>query len=156
LIIKQNLFDILNREKERIVRKALCDLIGEIGATINLFEDEPEKVPVEGRDWADLMPNIQTYMSSNDVNFIICGLKIMGVLFSYSVRNYSSHNAELKKIFEKFLVNENVQIRASALGAFACLVENAEPSECKIFEDLIAKVLVTAVEIVLSEEDLVY
>lgn len=154
-MVKDNLFGILNRETEKIVRKSLCDLIGEIGATISLFEDEPEKVAPEGLEWADLMNNVKTYISSSETNFIICGLKIMGVLFSYSVRNYSSHNEELKKVFAGFLESDNIQIKASALGSFACLVENAEPSECKIFEDLIPKVLVDSVQIALTDEDLV-
>ena len=158
-MVKGALFQLLDKEGEKIVRKAICDLIGEIGATVSVYEDEgPQNhhnITQEAMEWPDLMGNVMQYLTSDKPANIIAGLKILGVLFSYSPKNYSDHQDELATIFQQSIEVEDLQIRAAAIECFASYIENADTKQCKAFIPFIPKVLVNAIGIALEDEDLV-
>jgi hypothetical protein len=158
-MVKEALFQLLDKETEKIVRKAICDLIGEIGATVCVYEDEgPQNhhsLTQEAMEWPELMGYVMQYLTSDKPINIIAGLKILGVLFSYSPKNYSDHQQELAQIFKSSIEVEDVTIKTAAIECFAAYIENADTKQCKAFMPFIPNVLVTAISIALEDEDLV-
>jgi len=155
-IVKESLFELLNKEPDRIVRKGLCDLIGELGATISTFdESDKPQLGAEAIEWDALMQNLMHYLSSNNNEYIICALKILSVLFLYSGDNYVQYKSELMEIFKKNLENEDIFVKAAAIQALASFLETIDARECKPYAELIPTVLANTVQIIHTNEDLV-
>lgn len=88
-LVKDGLFEVLANEPDKAVRNVLCDLIGELGATIQGFDQtDKKKLGEEGIQWNELMPNLYEYLKSGKNQFIVAALKILSNLFTYAGDDY--------------------------------------------------------------------
>ena len=155
-LVKQGLFEVLSNEQDKNVRNVLCDLIGELGATIQGFDQsDKKKLGEEGIQWQELMPNLKEYLSSGKNHFIVSALKILANLFTYAGDDYVEHADDLWKIFQTNLNNDDIQVKAAALEAFGSFVETVDSKDARKFTELIPDALRATVIIVSNNEDLV-
>jgi hypothetical protein len=156
-VVKASLFEILNKEQDKIVRKGLCDLIGELGATIATYdESDKEKLGPEAIEWTELMQYLFQYLSSDNDEFIISALKILAVLFLYSADNYVQYKDQLIKIFKTNLEHQNLFIKAAAIQAITSFLQIIDAKDCKPYAPLLPIILVDTVQIIEANEDLVF
>ena len=102
------------------MRRALCDLIGEVGATCFMMpEDEKEKCHEEGMKWSDLIENTMALIQSSSTVFIQCGLKIFAILFLYASEEFSQYAKDFMKVFQNGMEHEDDNVKAAAMEALA-------------------------------------
>ncbi len=154
--VKEALLAVLIKEQDGPTRRILCDLIGELAATIRkLDEDDIKRLGEEGKQWDSLMPSIWEFLKSNQTIYMECALKILGILFIYCGKEFANHKTELFPILQKALEHDEVKVKASAIEAISSFLGTVQTKHCKIFTDLIPAMLQSLLYIVSKDEDLV-
>jgi len=152
--VKQTLLEVLQKEEDGPTRRVLCDLIGELFATIKKLDDEKkEAVQEEGKNW-DLMPNIWGFLTSGNTILMESALKILGILFVYCGKEFAEHTQELFPILKQALEHENIRVKAGAIDAIANFIATMQTKYCKVFKDLIPLMLQSIILIVRDNEEL--
>jgi len=154
--VKNVLLEVLQKEEDGPTRRVLCDLIGELFATIKKLDDEKKNaVQEEGKQWDTLMPNIWAFLTSGNTVLMESALKILGILFVYCGKEFAEHTEELFPILKQALEHENIRVKAGAIDAIANFIATMQTKYCKIFKDLIPLMLQSIVLIVRDNEELV-
>lgn len=152
--VKQTLLEVLQKEEDGPTRRVLCDLIGELFATIKKLDDEKkDAVQEEGKQW-DLMPNIWGFLTSGNTILMESALKILGILFVYCGKEFAEHTQELFPILKQALEHENIRVKAGAIDAIANFIATMQTKYCKVFKDLIPLMLQSVILIVRDNEEL--
>jgi len=155
-VVKSLLVESLNKESISSCQKILCDLIGELVATIKtLTKEERDECAEEGRQWEEINEYIFAFLSSENPVLVGNGLKILGVLFRYCNMDYIQHKEQILQILNQALQQNDLKIKTRAIECLSEYVENVEFKDCKIFVNLVPLLLKTVVDIIDKNEDLV-
>lgn len=155
-ILKEILIQTLLKETEPSPRKILCELIGELVATIKTMDDETKKeCPEEGRQWDSIMEHIWTLLTSGDITLMGSGLKILGILFKHCHMDFVDHTEQLIQILKQALEHQDIKIKTRAIEALAEFLNIADYKDCKPYADLLPFVLTDILLIIDKDEDLV-
>lgn len=154
--VKDALLEVLQKEEDGPTRRVLCDLIGELFATIKKLDDEKKNaVQDEGKQWDSLMPNVWSFLTSGNTVLMESALKILGILFVYCGKEFAEHTEELFPILKQALEHDNIRVKAGAIDAIANFIATMQTKYCKVFKDLIPLMLQSTVLIVRDNEELV-
>lgn len=154
--LKDLFISILLKEKESAPRNILCDLIGELIATIKTMNKELlDKCSEEGRQWNSITEDIWAFMTSGNTILMECTLKILGVLFDVCPKDFTQNKEQLKTILKQALDHEDLRVKTSAMQALQLYLVNVQTKDCKIFVDLMPTLLADLLIIIDKNEDLV-
>jgi len=155
-LVKQVLLEVLVKEDDGPTRRVLCDFIGELSATIKkLDQDIKAQLGDEGKQWDSLMPNIWNFLNSGNAILMECALKILGILFIYCGKEFANHKNELFPILRQTLENPEMRVKAGAIEAISNFIGTIQTKHCKMFSELIPKMLESLLQIIANNEDLV-
>ncbi len=153
-IVKESLMQSLLKEPESSCRKILCELVGELAATIKtLAGDAKKECAPEGREWSEINNNIWAFLNSSEVAQIGSGFKILGILLRYCGFEYSQHAEELVPIIQQALGHNDLKIKSVALETLSEYVENIDFKFCKPFIQLVPLVLDNVIFTIDKNED---
>lgn len=152
--VKNEIFVILSKEPESLVRYQICDFIGEIGGTIlNIDEEEAKNVPQENKTWDELMQRIMELWVSKIDTMMEASLKIMTTLFTYVSDEFLKYKTDLYAIFKNGLEHNEIKIKVAAIEAMASWLEIIDSKNTKMYEDLVPLLMNTILYILAKDED---
>ena len=155
-VVKECLLTALEKEPYSACQKILCDVIGELVATIKtMTKEDREQCSEEGRQWQTINDHIFAFLSSNNTVHVGNGLKILGVLFRYCNQDYVDHKQQILQILNQALQQNDLKIKTRAIECLSEYVENVEFKDCKIFIELVPTLLTNILHIIEKNEDLV-
>ena len=159
-LVKEVLLQVIKKEEISAVRKVVCELIGELAATlmnIKQMEGAGEKCPwpYEAVNWDNLMQEVSGLLACDSLDLMICGLKIMSILFTFCMNTYSSHKAELAPMFKQSLSHSDHKVKNAAVDTFTSYLKTASPADCKYFSSLVPQVIQNVLELTDKDEELV-
>jgi len=154
-IIKENLMQVLLKESESSCRKILCELVGELAATIKTMTGDTKKsCAPEGREWDEINNNIWNFLTSSEIALIGSGFKILGILLRYCHFEYVQHAEQLVPILKQAIEHNELRIKSVAIETLSEYVENADFKHCKPFIQLVPLLLDNIIIIIDKNEDL--
>jgi len=155
--IKEQLWIVLKKEQIPAVRKVICELIGELAATIMNYkytEEDFKDVSEEGLKWDDLMPRVWELMNSDENGLIEGALKIMGILLTFCMNDFAKFTNELGPMFKRTLEHSDYKIKSAAIEAYASFIKTGDYNDSVHLIELIPLVLTGAIYILEKDEDL--
>lgn len=154
--LKQLFMEILSKEEDGVTRRLLCDLIGELYATIKKMSTEKKnQTGDEGKQWDNLMQNVWTFLTSGNTVLMESALKILGILFIYCGQEFAQHQNDLFPILKQSLEHDDLKVKASAIEALSNYVGTVQTKHCQMFQELVPLVLNALMTILGKNEDLV-
>jgi hypothetical protein len=156
--IKEILWQVLKKEEIAAVRKVVSELVGELAATImniKYAEGDKSQCPPEAMNWDDLMQNVSGLLACESLDLVICGLKIMSILFTFCMNDYSQHKSELAPMFKQTLEHADHKVKNAAIDALMSFLKTAGFDDCKPFIALIPLVISNVLYITEKDEELV-
>lgn len=158
-LVKEVLLQAVKKEEIAAVRKVVCELIGELAATMTNIKQEEggDKCPwpYEAVNWDNLMQEVSGLLACDSLDLMICGLKIMSILFTFCMNTYSSHKAELAPMFKSSLTHSDHKVKNAAIDTFTSYLKTASPADCKYFSSLVPQVISNVLELIDKDEELV-
>lgn len=155
--VKEVLLQVLKKEEIGAVRKVVCELIGEIAATLmNIKQAEGANCqwPYEAVNWDSLMQEVSGLLASESLDLMICGLKIMSILFTFCMNTYSQHKSELAPMFKQSLAHSDHKVKNAAVDTFTSFLKTASPTDCKYFSSNIPQVISNVLELTDKDEEM--
>jgi len=156
--IKEVLWVVLKKEEIAAVRKVVCELVGELAATImniKYAEGEQTQCPPEAMNWDGLMEHVSGLLACDSLELVTCGLKIMSILFTFCMNDYSKHKSDLTPMFKQTLEHSDFKVKTAAVDAFTSYLKTAGSNDCKPFVGFIPLVISNTLEIIDKDEELV-
>jgi len=156
--LKNLLWEVLKKEQVPAVRRVICELLGELAATIMNYKytmEEGDQCSPEAITWDDLMVRIWELLSSDDNGLIEGALKIMGILFTFCMNDYAQFKSELVPMFKKTLEHSDHKIKASAIEAFTSFLKTADFQDGAHFNELMPLLFSGVIYILEKDEELV-
>uniref|UniRef100_A0A7S3C1U5 TOG domain-containing protein n=1 Tax=Haptolina ericina TaxID=156174 RepID=A0A7S3C1U5_9EUKA len=132
--LKTGLLQCIEAEPERIIRKKVCDAVGQLGITL-LNEDQGA--------WPELLPFMLGATRSGNVNMHESALVIFNALSDFIAEKMKPHHGMLLDVFRASLMqDQHLTIRIAALKALASfLVAVSEASARAPFQELVPLML---------------
>jgi len=155
--IKEVLWQVLRKEEIAAVRKVVCELVGELAATImniKYAEGEGSQCPPEAMNWDGLMQQVSGLLACDSVELVTCGLKIMSILFTFCMNDYSKHKSDLAPMFKQTLEHGDFKVKTAAVDALTSYLKTAGFNDCKPFIGFIPVVISNTLEIIDKDEEL--
>jgi hypothetical protein len=154
--LKQLFMEILSKEQDGVTRRLLCDLIGELYATIKKLSNEKKnQTAEEGKQWDNLMQNVWAFLTSGNTVLMESALKILGILFIYCGQEFAQHQNDLFPILKQSLEHDDLKVKASAIEALSNYVGTVQTKQCQSFQELVPLLLNALLTILSKNEDLV-
>ena len=154
--MKNESFSLVRTEKLPSVRNLLCELVGNIGATILDLSEEEAEVDSD-REWPQLIPKILELNEegANNEELKESALKIATSLFDLTADDFTDDHRKLYIMLKTGLENDSLKIKFAGMQAIESLFSSHELENIKTFEDLFPLMINTASLIVEKDEDLV-
>lgn len=151
-LIKDEIFIALRDETTSSVRIQICNLIGELGATIFILEVDSQ-VRFENKSWPELLGRIQELWLSNIDTMMEAALLILSVLFPYAENRFSLLSKSSHTMFKTGMEHDSIEIKAAALNAMSSWLGTCGLKMCKPFEKLIPLMMDTLLVVLAGNED---
>jgi hypothetical protein len=144
---KKELLNALRNEKERAVSNKICDVVGELGASI--LSSKGKK-----GSWDELLPLLFEAAIGSDTRMASSALKIFSGLFVFLHKKLQSDAQALKNLFRTGFNSPDAHVKAAAVDAFGSLLSVLQTEEALTYGDLLPELLKTVADIVsLNEVD---
>jgi len=137
--VKTELLAAVAAESERSVRRRLGDVVGELGATVFVAQEEA---------WSELLPFLFRLAEAADPGQVAASMHIFAALFSFVHDQALQHKASLYTTFSQALSSSSIEVQAGAVEALSSFLSTVDNREIQEFNALLQPLLVAVLHLI--------
>lgn len=153
--LKQVLIDLLTDKKQLQLFNPLCELIGDLAATIH--SEAKNNGNKEDSEWDLLDETLSLFLDSDDLSLLGRALRVFSVLYERCPQNYTKYKEKLFPAMEKALTQEHVDLKVVAIRTFYSFVTMKDYSKLKSMKDTLVdfvRAVISQTQVIICESKL--
>ena len=143
--LKQVLIDLLTDKTQLQLFNPLCELIGDLAATIH--SEAKNNGNKEDSEWDQLDDTLSRFLESDDLSLLGRALRVFSVLYERCPQNYTKYKEKLFPALERALSKEYMDLKVVAMKTFYSFLTMKDHNKLKSMKDT----LVDFIRAIISE-----